>query len=192
MFNTYVIATPRLSARVRRSVGLGDVMLWDTNRPYHYARWTPDRRLIFGGDDRPAQAEQRAAPRRSSRARRHCSRLVELLYPALRGVRPEYAWEGLFATTPDGLPYIGTHGLYPHHLFALGYGGNGMTFGFLAAEILDRMIGGHGATGGLNCSGWVAAESFERALGIGWVRVLTLALFFNPLRGGPIPRPLRF
>ena len=48
----------------------------------------------------------------------------------------EYAWEGLFATTPDGLPYIGPHRRYPRHLFALGYGGNGMTFGFLAARLL--------------------------------------------------------
>jgi hypothetical protein len=34
----------------------------------------------------------------------------------------------------DGLPYIGTHRRYPRHLCALGYGGNGMTFGFLAAQ----------------------------------------------------------
>ena len=38
--------------------------------------------------------------------------------------------------TPDSLPYIGAHRRYPGHLFALGYGGNGMTFGFLAARML--------------------------------------------------------
>ena len=38
--------------------------------------------------------------------------------------------------TPDGLPYIGPHRRYPHHTFALGYGGNGMTFAALAARIL--------------------------------------------------------
>jgi glycine/D-amino acid oxidase-like deaminating enzyme len=58
------------------------------------------------------------------------------LLPALRDVEIEYAWEGLFAHTRDGLPYIGTHRRYPHHLFALGYSGNGMTFGFLAARLL--------------------------------------------------------
>jgi glycine/D-amino acid oxidase-like deaminating enzyme len=44
----------------------------------------------------------------------------------------------LFATTPDGLPYVGPHRRYPRQLFALGYGGNGITFGFLAAQILVR------------------------------------------------------
>jgi len=48
----------------------------------------------------------------------------------------ERAWDGLFATTPDGLPYIGRHSRFPRRLFALGYGGNGMTFGFLAARML--------------------------------------------------------
>ena len=38
--------------------------------------------------------------------------------------------------TADGLPYIGPHRRYPRHWFALGYGGNGMTFGFLAARLL--------------------------------------------------------
>ena len=54
----------------------------------------------------------------------------------LADIEDEYAWEGLFAQTPDGLPYIGPHRRYPRHLFALGYGGHGMTFGFLASRLL--------------------------------------------------------
>ena len=65
----------------------------------------------------------------------------EQLYPSLRHVRT-HAWEGLFATTPDGLPYIGPHRRYPRHLFALGYGGNGMTFGFLASRLLMERLSG--------------------------------------------------
>lgn len=139
MMNTYVIATPRLSRGVRDRMGLRDVMLWDTNRPYHYARWTPDRRLLFGGRDRPRVKGERRERVLERSARELASDLGQL-YPALRDVTPEYAWEGLFAVTPDGLPYVGVHRHYPRHLFALGYGGNGMTFGFLAAQILNRTI----------------------------------------------------
>ena len=60
----------------------------------------------------------------------------ETLYPALKDVGFETCWEGLFAMTPDSLPYIGPHRRYPRHAFALGYGGNGMTFAALAARIL--------------------------------------------------------
>lgn len=66
----------------------------------------------------------------------HVRTYFERRYPALAGVDTDVAWEGLFATTPDGLPYVGPHPSYPTHLFALGYGGNGMTFGFLAARLL--------------------------------------------------------
>ena len=58
------------------------------------------------------------------------------MLPALADVGIESAWDGLFAMTPDSLPYIGPHQRYPGHLFALGYGGNGMTFGMLAARML--------------------------------------------------------
>jgi glycine/D-amino acid oxidase-like deaminating enzyme len=141
MSNTYVIATAPIGAATRRTMGLRDVMLWDTDSPYHYARWTPDRRLLFGGQDEPG------VPRRARHAAlaRHTARLsreLVALYPALDGIAADYAWEGLFATTPDGLPYVGTHRRYPRQLFALGYGGNGMTFGYLAVQILLRAAQG--------------------------------------------------
>jgi glycine/D-amino acid oxidase-like deaminating enzyme len=138
--DTYVVATPPLDRRTREAIGLGDAMLWDTERPYHYARWTPDSRLLFGGHDRPHRRKTTPA----TFERRVTALVSELneLYPATRGIDRDYAWEGLFATTPDGLPYIGPHRHYPRHLFALGYGGNGMTFGFLAAQIITRMVMG--------------------------------------------------
>jgi glycine/D-amino acid oxidase-like deaminating enzyme len=135
MMNTYVVATRCMSPRERRATGLGNVMLWDTARPYHYARWTADHRLMFGGGDRPhvtGRGRIRAFHDSVAALRRHFERLL----PSLADIDCEFAWEGLFATTPDGLPYIGVHEDYPRHLFALGYGGNGMTFGFLAAQIL--------------------------------------------------------
>ena len=137
MMNTYVIATPRLTAAQRRRVGLPEIMLWDTERPYHYVRWTTDGRLLFGGRDR---ARVPRATRASTLRRRAAELMNDLvaLFPSLDGMQPEYAWEGLFANTPDGLPYIGSHRHYPRQLFALGYGGNGMTFGYLAAEMLVR------------------------------------------------------
>ena len=61
---------------------------------------------------------------------------VETRLPAVSTIRTAFAWEGLFATTPDTLPLIGPHRRYPRHWFAVGYGGNGMTFGFLAARLL--------------------------------------------------------
>jgi glycine/D-amino acid oxidase-like deaminating enzyme len=144
MMNTYVIATRRFSRDERRRIGLGRVMLWDTGRPYHYLRWTDDGRLLFGGRDHPAVSRGRRAAALRGRAAELVEDLASL-YPALGGERAEYAWEGLFATTPDGLPFIGRHRLHPRQLFALGYGGNGMTLAFLGAQAVVRMAQGHDA-----------------------------------------------
>lgn len=135
MRHTYVLATNPMSPAQKREAGLGPVLLWDTERPYHYVRWTADHRLLLGGADRPV----RPGARRTSQfaaATQELRDYFECMYPGLTGVGIDHAWEGLFAMTPDSLPYIGPHRRYPRHLFALGYGGNGMTFAALAARIL--------------------------------------------------------
>lgn len=108
-------------------------MLWDTERPYHYVRWTPDHRLLLGGADRPSQPRLKTIFAEGARDLRE---YFETHLPTLAGVGIDYAWEGVFAITPDSLPYLGPHRRYPHHAFALGYGGNGMTFAWIAAQIL--------------------------------------------------------
>jgi glycine/D-amino acid oxidase-like deaminating enzyme len=131
--HTFVLATHPLTRRDRLDLGLGPVMLWDTERPYHYVRWTRDHRLLLGGADRPS------APRLTSifaEGARELREYFDTHLPTLAGIGIDYAWDGVFAITPDSLPYIGPHRRYPRHAFALGYGGNGMTFAWMAAQIL--------------------------------------------------------
>jgi len=135
MKHTYVLATRPVTDAERRRLGLGALLLWDTERPYHYARWGPGQRLLLGGNDRPLLPRSRRKAAFASSIQRLREYFVRLL-PTLGDIEIEAAWEGLFAMTPDGLPFIGSHRRYPRHLFALGYGGNGMSFGFLASRLL--------------------------------------------------------
>ena len=135
MRHTYVLATNPIGWLARRRLGMGKVMLWDTARPYHYVRWTADHRLLLGGADRPVKPGARRA-REFAKATQTLREYFVDLFPVLAEAGIDTAWEGLFAMTPDSLPYIGPHRRYPRHLFALGYGGNGMTFAALAARIL--------------------------------------------------------
>jgi glycine/D-amino acid oxidase-like deaminating enzyme len=138
MATTYVIATSVIPADARARLSGGHPMFWDAARPYHYFRWTDDGRMLFGGEDRTVPGTGRARRAALVKAAAVLHAKLQDLYPQAGAPRVAYAWEGLFASTPDGLPYIGEHPDYPGHLFALGYGGNGMTFGFLAAGILLR------------------------------------------------------
>ena len=135
MRHTYVMATNPMSQAQRRRIGLGKVMLWDTERPYHYVRWTADHRLLLGGADRPVKPGARRSLQFAA-AIRDLHESFTALYPSLNDIGIDRAWEGLFAMTPDSLPYLGPHLRYPRHAFALGYGGNGMTFAALAARVL--------------------------------------------------------
>jgi len=135
MRHTYVLVTEPLTPHQKREVGLGPVLLWDTETPYHYIRWVAGNRLMIGGADRPVRGGGGRAAKFGA-ATRELREHFECLYPALADVAIDYAWDGLFAMTPDSLPYIGPHRRYPNHLFALGYGGNGMTFAALSARIL--------------------------------------------------------
>ena len=74
MYRTYVLATEPISAHERRELGLSDVMVWDAERPYHYARWTPEHRLLLGGGDRLVRPGGGAG--NSSRQRSRVARIL--------------------------------------------------------------------------------------------------------------------
>lgn len=114
---------------------LRSTMLWETARPYRYLRSTGDGRLVIGGEDDavdiPARRDRRVHLKAAALARR-----VARLVPRLQ-VQPTFAWAGTFAETDDGLPWFGAHpSLGSRVLFAMAYGGNGITYSAIGASLL--------------------------------------------------------
>jgi glycine/D-amino acid oxidase-like deaminating enzyme len=153
---TYTIATARdtapasVGAAVRdgsageAATESGGVVLWETARPYLYARTTADGRLLVGGEDDDCDDPAERVRRLPDKRRRLEARADALWAESLGGrrLRAEYAWAGAFAETEDGLPYIGPAPGFAHATYALGYGGNGVTFSVIAADILrDLALG---------------------------------------------------
>ncbi len=115
-------------------------LIWETARPYGYARITADRRIVFGGADEPFNrptVRDGMLPRKV----RLLLRRFRQWFPQIR-IEPAYAWAGTFAETKDGLPYIGPHRSFPRAFFALGYGGNGITFAAVAARLMRDFCAG--------------------------------------------------
>jgi glycine/D-amino acid oxidase-like deaminating enzyme len=131
LHSTYALATERLD-----HFGPWDdrCLVWESARPYCYMRTSSDRRIIIGGEDvsfKNATLRDRIIPDKTKRLEQRLKKLL----PALE-TETAFEWAGTFAETPDGLPYIGRDAAYPGVLFALGYGGNGITFSAIAAELL--------------------------------------------------------
>lgn len=115
-------------------------MLWNTARPYLYARTTSDNRIVVGGRDVPFLN----AKRRDGLLGYKCKLLSKdfsRLFPHIR-FKPEFSWAGTFGVTQDGLPFIGSYKGLKNSYFALGFGGNGITFSIIAAQIISDLIAG--------------------------------------------------
>jgi len=97
-------------------------------------RATTEGRVLVGGEDENFVNAKRRDALISQKARTLVKKFGRL-FPD-RPLEVAYAWAGTFGETKDGLPYIGVHPRFPHVCFALCYGGNGLTFSVMAAEII--------------------------------------------------------
>jgi glycine/D-amino acid oxidase-like deaminating enzyme len=118
-----------------------ECLIWDSGMPYLYMRTTPEGRIIVGGEDEDFVNAKRRDDLISTKSRTLVKKFNKL-FPDVR-LEVAYTWAGTFGETKDGLPYIGVHPRYPHAYFALGYGGNGITFSVIAAEIIRDYVTGH-------------------------------------------------
>lgn len=118
-----------------------EAVLWNTQSPYLYLRTTNDNRVLIGGSDAPfrdAQRRDNVLPTKE----KSLVRAFGKLYPKLNFI-PDRSWAGTFGETKDGLPYIGAHPDFPHSYFALGFGGNGITFSVTASHLIRDALQGN-------------------------------------------------
>ncbi|MEO5926394.1 MAG: FAD-dependent oxidoreductase [Bryobacteraceae bacterium] len=118
----------------------GRSLIWETGNPYLYARTTSDNRILIGGEDDEVVEGHRRDRQISQKTKRLLKGFARL-FPA-KPIEPAFSWAGSFGSTPDGLPYIGPYPGMARRYFALGFGGNGITFSAMAATILaDLFVG---------------------------------------------------
>jgi glycine/D-amino acid oxidase-like deaminating enzyme len=120
------------------------VLIWEDSKDYLYARTTTDGRIIIGGEDSRDVIEPDARDALIPEKSRRLAGRLGALWPRAT-CDAELQWSGTFDTTSDGLPLIGpvpgARGVYA----AYGYGGNGITFSYLAAQLIGGLIAGAGS-----------------------------------------------
>jgi glycine/D-amino acid oxidase-like deaminating enzyme len=138
---SYLVLTEPMSAATRKQLGNRDTTFRDTRHPHRRVRWMDEDRILVAGatqDETPERTRSAVLVQRTGQL------MYELLtmFPVISGLMPEYGWHLVTGETSDGLMYVGPHRNYPHHLFALGGGGDSLTGAFLAARILARAAQG--------------------------------------------------
>jgi glycine/D-amino acid oxidase-like deaminating enzyme len=134
--STWAIATKRQP----RAVWPEESFVWEASDPYLYMRATKDGRVICGGEDEDFSDEKRRDALIATKSAR-LSQKLQKLFPGL-DPQAEFAWAGSFGTTTTGLPYIGSLPGHPRVHAVMGYGGNGITYSRIAAEIVTTAIDG--------------------------------------------------
>jgi glycine/D-amino acid oxidase-like deaminating enzyme len=116
-----------------------DTLFWNTADPYLYMT-ALDGRIMIGGRDEPFYNPTKRDKLIKNKSAQLARDLKKLL-PHIPFI-PEFRWAGTFGSTADGLPYIGTTGNRKNVFYALGFGGNGITFSEVGAQIITDLISG--------------------------------------------------
>lgn len=134
LHSTYVLVSQPMHAE---DLWKERCLIWETARPYIYIRTTVDNRIMVGGFDEPFQNPKKRDALMDKKNIDILKRFKQF-FPESK-IEMDFYWCGTFGETKDGLPFIGEHKKHPNMYFALGYGGNGITFSVIAAEMIKDM-----------------------------------------------------
>lgn len=136
LLSSYAIASAPGVAPLWRE----DAMIWQAADPYLYARTDAEGRIIAGGEDEDFSASARRDALLGEKAGTIAGKLATLTGAAPIAV--DRRWAATFGASPDGLPAIGRARNHERLWLASGFGGNGVSFAALAAEIIAADLAG--------------------------------------------------
>jgi glycine/D-amino acid oxidase-like deaminating enzyme len=134
--SSYATASPAGMAPLWRE----NAMIWEASDPYLYARTTADGRVVSGGEDEDFDDARQRDALIGAKAGTIQAKLAAMV--AERAVPTECAWAAAFGSSPDGLPAIGQVDGDSRIWLASGFGGNGVIFAALGAEIIGAALDG--------------------------------------------------
>ncbi len=134
VISTWVMAT----APQKWNLWPSRCLIWEAADPYLYIRTTVDNRVVVGGEDQEFSDDvhrDRLIPGKIKRLQAKLKKLIPQL-----DTEADFAWAGCFGDSGTGLPAIGqvpgAKGCYA----VMGFGGNGITFSVIAAQMLQRAV----------------------------------------------------
>jgi taurine dehydrogenase large subunit len=132
-----IVTRPLTPAEIAETSFKTREVLTDTRTLRFYYRLLPDNRLQIGSRSAVTGAE--------ATEHRHLQLLIDGMYrkfPALRGIDIDYSWWGWVDVSHDMMPRIVKPDPTKRLVYALGYGGNGVSYSTQAGRRMAQMIAG--------------------------------------------------
>ncbi len=138
-----IISTWALASRphLKRPEWLDRYLVWEGSDPYIYFRSTPDGRVIVGGEDEDCEDAYKDESKSAEKTKTLVQKFGDLTGFSIG--KPDFTWSAAFGATPTGLPMIGAVPGMSKVFVTMGYGGNGITFSQIAADLISGEILGH-------------------------------------------------
>ena len=134
--STWALATKPQRARLWPE----QCLIWEASDPYLYLRVGPKGEVICGGEDEEFADEEKRDElmhEKIGAIEKKLARLMPQIDP-----RADYSWCANFGASETGAPTIGQIPRMKNCYALLGYGGNGITYSALAAQVLRSAICG--------------------------------------------------
>ncbi|WP_332687258.1 NAD(P)/FAD-dependent oxidoreductase [Bosea sp. (in: a-proteobacteria)] len=116
--------------------------IWEASEPYLYLRTTADGRVVCGGEDEDFVDEEARDCLIGAKTKALQKKLAKL-FPEL-DTQADFAWAGTFGASTTGLPTIGEMPGLRNCWAVMGFGGNGITYSRIGAEIVRAGLTGKG------------------------------------------------
>ena len=117
-----------------------DTIVWEAADPYLYFRTDEAGRIIAGGEDEDASDTNADPGKLAAKAKVIARKLRDLT--GVKMGKPAYTWSAPFGVTKDGLPIIDRVPGFERCFAVMGFGGNGITFSAIGAQIIAAAIMG--------------------------------------------------
>ncbi|AZO81814.1 FAD-dependent oxidoreductase [Bosea sp. Tri-39] len=130
VLSTWALAT----APQKRRLWPDRCFIWEASDPYLYMRTTRDGRIICGGEDEDFVDEDKRDALIGQKTKAIQRKLGKLL-PGI-STDADYTWTGTFGASTTGLPTIGPMPDLKNCWTVMGFGGNGITYSRIGAEIV--------------------------------------------------------
>ena len=131
--NNFIIATEPMSEDAQEALIKNNHAVADSKFVINYFRFSPDRRLLFGG----SESYGYKFPRDIAAAVR--KPMLEI-YPQLKNTRIDYAWGGTLGITMNRMPHF--ERIDGNILSASGYSGHGVAMATMAGKMASDAIRG--------------------------------------------------
>lgn len=113
---------------------------WEAADPYLYFRSDAYGRIIAGGEDEESSTANSDLGKLANKAKRIAEKLRDLTGVEIG--KPAFTWAAPFSVTRDGLPIIDNVPGFQRIFTLMGFGGNGITFSIIGAQIIAARIAG--------------------------------------------------